>query len=62
MKSEVYLSHRNAERFRPGKQSEGNEIMDLQDYILVGFAVLVFIGASALALIAAATVIVASFN
>lgn len=36
--------------------------MDLQDYILVGFAVLVFIGASALALIAAATVIVASFN
>ena len=60
MKSELYLSHRNAERFRPGRK--GNEIMDLQDYILVGFAVLVFIGASALALIAAATVIVASFN
>lgn len=36
--------------------------MDLQDYILVGFAVLVFIGASTLALIATATVIVASFN
>lgn len=32
--------------------------MDLQDYILVGFAVLVFIGASALALIAAVTVII----
>lgn len=36
--------------------------MGLQDYVLVGFAVLVFIGVSALALIAAATVIVASFN
>ena len=36
--------------------------MDLQDYILVGFSVLAFIGASALALIAATTVIVASFN
>ena len=36
--------------------------MDLQDYILVGFAVLAFIGASALTLIATATVIVASFN
>ena len=36
--------------------------MDLQDYILVGFSVLVFIGASALALIAATTVIVASLN
>ena len=36
--------------------------MDLQDYVFVGFAVLVFIGVSALALIAAATVIVASFN
>ena len=36
--------------------------MDLQDYILVGFAVLVFIEASALTLIAATTVIVVSFN
>ena len=60
MKSEVYLSHRNGELF--AQVNKGNEIMDLQDYILVGFAVLVFIGASALALIATATVIVASFN
>lgn len=60
MKSELYLPHRNAELFRSGRK--GNETMDLQDYILVGFAVLVFIGASALALIAATTVIVASFN
>ena len=60
MNPSVYLSHRNAERFR--QVNKGNEIMDLQDYILVGFAALVFIGASALALIAAATVIVASFN
>ena len=56
MKSGLHLSHRNAELFRPGRK--GNEIMDLQDYILVGFAVLVFIGASALALIAAVTVII----
>lgn len=60
MKSELYLSHRNGEMF--AKVKEGDEIMDLQDYVLVGFAVLVSIGASALALIAAATVIVASFN
>ena len=60
MNPSVYLSHRNGGTVRPGRK--GNEIMDLQDYILVGFAVLVFVGASALALIAAATVIVASFN
>ena len=56
MNPSVYLSHRNAERFR--QVNKGNEIMDLQDYILVGFAVLVFIGASALALVT----VVASFN
>ena len=60
MNPPVYLSHRNGEQFAQVK--EGNEIMDLQDYILVGFAVLAFIGASALALIATDTVIVASFN
>ena len=32
--------------------------MDLQDYIMVSFAVLVFIGSSILALIAAITVVV----
>ena len=56
MNPSVYLSHRNAERFR--QVNKGNEIMDLQDYILVGFVVLVFIGASALALIATITVII----
>ena len=56
MNPSVYLSHRNAERFR--QVNKGNEIMDLQDYILVGFAVLVFIGTSALTLIAAVTVVI----
>ena len=58
MNPELYLSSRNGELF--ARVNKGDEIMDLQDYVLVGFAVLVFIGASALALIAAATVIVAS--
>ena len=38
--------------------SEGNKIMDLQDYMLVGFSVTIFIGVFILALIAAVTVVI----